>query len=211
MKDTLITLSTAYHPAKSPHRYSYTGEDRINQFIKGYNSFFDNFKKRPDTDICVMDGTINSLDLIDERVRKIIPSYVNYELHLKNEYGARNNGAGMIEAWKLHEEMLKKYKWIIHFEPRTYLRSFDFFNKFYADKRSLFTLDNTGQQFYTGLFSISSTLLLDFSSLDLNGMVRESASIEKILFEYMQEKPKEIIESVGVVWFDKCSASSYYF
>ena len=211
MKDTLITLSTAYCPAKAPHRHSYTGEDRINQFINGYNSFFNNFKKRPETDVCIIDGTIDSLELIDERIKEIIPSYVDYKLHLKNEYGAQNNGAGMIETWRLHEEMLKKYKWIIHFEPRTTLRSFDFFNKFYADKRNLFALDNTGQQFYTGLFSISPTLLLDFSSLDLEGMVRESISIEKILFEYMKDKPKEIIESVGVLWFDKYSASSYYF
>jgi hypothetical protein len=211
MKDTLITLSTAYHPAKSSHRYSYTGEDRINQFVNGYNSFFDNFEKRPETDVCIMDGTIDSLDLIDERVKEIIPPYVNYKLYLKNQYGALNNGAGMIETWKFYEETLKKYKWIIHFEPRTTLRSFDFFNQFYADKRNLFTLDNTGQQFYTGLFSISSTLLLDFSRLDLDKMVRESISIEKILFEYMKDKPKEIIESVGVLWFDKYSASSYYF
>lgn len=211
MKDTLISLSTAYYPAKSPHRYSYTGEDRINQFINGFNSFFDNFKKRPDTDVCVMDGTINSLDLIDERIIEIIPSYVNYELHLKNEYGARNNGAGIIEAWNLHEEMLKKYKWIIHFEPRTTLRNFDFFNKFYADKRSLLALDDTGQQFYTGLFSLSTELLLNFSRLDLDWMVENSISIEKILYDYMNDKPKEIVESAGVVWFDKCSASSYYF
>ena len=126
MKDTLISLSTAYYPAKSSHRHSYTGEDRISQFINGYNSFFVNFKERPDTDVCVIDGTINSLDLIDDRIKEIIPSYVDYELHLKNEYGARNNGAGMIETWRLYEEMLKKYKWIIHFEPRTSLRTFSF-------------------------------------------------------------------------------------
>ena len=158
------------------------------RFLLG--SFFVNFKERPDTDVCVIDGTINSLDLIDDRIKEIIPSYVDYELHLKNEYGARNNGAGMIETWRLYEEMLKKYKWIIHFEPRTSLRTFSFFKNFYKNKRNLFTLDNTGNQFYTGLFSISTELLLDFSRLDLDEMVENSVSIEKTLHDYMDNNKK---------------------
>ena len=153
MKDTLIILSSAYSPAPSPHRHTYTGEERVLQFLNGYNSFFNNF----------------------------------------------------------HGDLLKKYKWIIHFEPRTVLSSFDFFNYFYSNKKNLFALDNTGQQFYTGLFSISSELLLDFADLDLDQMVQQSISLEKVFHDYMRDKPKEMVESAGVLWFDKCSQSSYYF
>jgi len=211
MKDTLISLSTAYYPAKSSHRFSYSGEDRVGQFINGYSSFFDNFKPTEDTDVYIMDGTIDSVDSIDLRIREIIPKHVKYELHLKNDYGTKNNGAGVIETWRLHEDLLKEYKWIIHFEPRTVLRGFDFFNHFYSNKKSLFALDNTGQQFYTGLFSISSELLLDFADLDLDQMVQQSIGLEKALHDYMQNKPKEIVDSVGIVWFDKSTEKSYYF
>ena len=211
MKDTVIILKSAYNPAQAAHRHTHTGEERVLQFINGYNSFFKNFKEREDTDVFVMDGTIDSVDLIDERIKKIVPSYVKYELHLRNKYGALNNGAGDIETWRFHEELLKQYKWIVHFEPRTSLRTFLFFKNFYENKRSLFALDNTGNQFYTGLFSISTELLLDFSRLDLDGMVENSVSIEKILHDYMDNKPKEIVESAGVVWFDRHSTRSYYF
>ena len=211
MKDTLIILSSAYSPALASHRHSYTGEERILQFLDGYNSFFKEFKERGDTDVYVMDGTIDSLESIDNRIKEVIPDYVTYELHLNNKYGSQNNGAGVIETWRLHEDLLKKYKWIIHFEPRTVLRSFDFFNHFYSNKKNLFVLDNTGQQFYTGLFSISSELLLDFADLDLDQMVQQSISLEKVFHDYMRDKPKEMVESVGALWFDKYSQSSYYF
>ena len=201
---------SAYHPAKAPHRHSFAGEERITQFINGYNSFFSGFKEKENTDVYIMDGTIDSLDLMDDRIKEIIPDYVKYELHLKNEYGAKNNGAGLIETWRLHTDLLKKYKWIVHFEPRTTLRSFDFFKDFYSDKRSLFTLDDTGQQFYTGLFSIESDLLIDFSKFDLDQMVQRGTNIEKALHDYMKDKPKETIESLGVIWFDKGTLSSYY-
>ena len=211
MKDTLIILSGAYSPTAAPHRHSYIGEERVLQFLNGYNSFFNNFKGREDTDVYVMDGTIDSTESIDDRIKEVIPDYVTYELHLNNKYGAQNNGAGVIETWRLHEDLLKKYKWIIHFEPRTVLRGFDFFNHFYSNKKSLFALDNTGQQFYTGLFSISSELLLDFSTLDLDVMIQHQLGIEKAFYDYMQNKPKEIVDSVGIVWFDKSTEKSYYF
>ena len=211
MKDTLIILKGANQPIEAPHRHAYLGEERVLQFVDGYNSFFNNYKERKDTDVYIMDGTIDSLDSIDDRIKKIVPSYVKYELHLKNEYGAQNNGAGDIETWRLHESLLKKYKWTLHFEPRTTLRSFEFFKDFYSNKRSLFTLDDTGQQFYTGIFSIESDLLVDFSKMDLDRMVQHRINIEKALHDYMQDKPKEILESVGVLWLDKGSSSSYYF
>ena len=211
MKDTLIILSSAYFPASVPHRHSYTGEERILQFFDGYSSFFNSFEEREDTDVYIMDGTIDSPDLIDDRIKEIIPNYVNYELHLKNEYGAENNGAGVIETWRLHEPLLKNYKWIVHFEPRTTLRNYVFFENFYSNKRSLFALDNTGHQYYTGLFSITTELLLDFSTLNLGAMIQHRLGIEKVLYDYMQNKPKEIVDSVGIVWFDNASETSYYF
>lgn len=211
MKDTLIILSGAYSPAASPHRHTHIGEERVLQFLNGYNSFFNNFKGREDTDVYVMDGTIDSTELIDDRIKEVIPDYATYELHLNNKYGAQNNGAGVIETWRLHGDLLKKYKWIIHFEPRTVLRSFDFFNHFYSNKKNLFVLDNTGQQFYSGLFSVSSELLLDFADLDLEQMVQQGIGLEKALHDYMQNKPKEIVDSAGIVWFDKATEKSYYF
>lgn len=211
MKDTVIILKSAYNPAEAPNRHTHTGEERVLQFINGYNSFFKNFKERDDTDVFVMDGTIDSVDLIDERIKKIIPSYVKFKLRLNNKYGVFNNGAGDIETWRFYEDLLKQYKWIVHFEPRTSLITFSFFKNFYRGKRNLFALDNTGNQFYTGLFSISTELLLNFSRLDLDWMVENSISIEKILHDYMNDKPKEIVESAGVVWFDKYSALSHYF
>ena len=116
----------------------------------------------------------------------------------------QNNGAGLIDTWKYNKDLIQKYDWIIHFELRQLLKSFQFVESFLKEPRNLFTININVEHFNTGLFCISKENLLNYiNNCDLNKMVNNSISIEDDLYKYFQDNKLnyDTLEKMDLLWF----------
>ena len=165
------------------------GAERIQQYVEGLVKFFeynDIFKKQ-NVDIYIVDNSIKDGDSLPAELLTILPDSVIINTSLNNTFGCVNKGAGLIEQWLYCKDIIAKYDWLIHFEPRQLLLNFNFINNFLENPRNLFTLGNGNNHFNTGLFCIETTKLLHYChNINLNIMVLHSISIEYDLFNYIK-------------------------
>ena len=128
------------------------------QYINGLKKLFEyDFKN---IEVMLIDNTTESLD---KEILKYIPKNVKVICSINNNYGSRNKGAGLIETWLKYKNILNKYDFIIHFEPRQLLTSHSFFDNIINTPRNLFKVTlSTKYHFYTGLFCIKKDILLKF-------------------------------------------------
>lgn len=185
---------------------SFNNKIRIQQYINGLNAVlqYNNIIKKHDIDVYITDNTIKNGETLPEEILNIIPSNIQLSLFLKNEFGKKNKGAGLIDIWKYNEDLIKKYDWIIHFEPRQLLQSFQFVESFLKEPRNLFTININVEHFNTGLFCISKENLINYiNNCDLNRMVNNSISIEDDLYKYFQENKfnYDTLEKMDLLWF----------
>lgn len=182
------------------------GEDRINQYLHGLNTFFNFIEEEKNVEILLLDNTISQIDNINKKILNCIPSYVNKVFFEKNNFGTLNKGAGLIEAWLEIEDYIKKYDYIIHFEPRLVLENFNFFKYCINFNENVFSVnENNRSHFNTGLFSIKSETLIGFSkSTDLNYMVKNNISIEYLLYDFFKERNIffKKFDKMNVLWHD---------
>jgi len=185
---------------------SFNNKIRIQQYIDGLNTVFqyNNIIKNHDIDVYIVDNTIKNDETLPREILNIIPSNVHLSLCLKNELGKKNKGAGLIDTWKYNKDLIQKYDWIIHFEPRQLLKSFQFVESFLKEPRNLFTININVEHFNTGLFCISKENLLNYiNNCDLNKMVNNSISIEDDLYKYFQDNKLnyDTLEKMDLLWF----------
>jgi hypothetical protein len=185
---------------------SFNNKIRTQQYIDGLNTVFqyNNIIKNHDIDVYIVDNTIKNDETLPREILNIIPSNVNLSLCLKNELGKKNKGAGLIDTWKYNKDLIQKYDWIIHFEPRQSLKSFQFVENFLKEPRNLFTININVEHFNTGLFCISKENLLNYiNNCDLNKMVNNSISIEDDLYKYFQDNKinYDTLEKMDLLWF----------
>jgi len=185
---------------------SFNNKIRIQQYIDGLNTVFqyNNIIKNHDIDVYIVDNTIKNDETLPREILNIIPSNVHLSLCLKNELGKKNKGAGLIDTWKYNKDLIQKYDWIIHFEPRQLLKSFQFVESFLKEPRNLFTININAEHFNTGLFCISKENLLNYiNNCDLNKMVNNSISIEDDLYKYFQDNKLnyDTLEKMDLLWF----------
>ena len=182
------------------------GEKRIQQYVKGLVKFFEYnaILKKHNVDIYIVDNSIKDGDGLPQEILAILPDNVNINTSLNNTYGKVNKGAGLIEQWLHCKDIIEKYDWFIHFEPRQLLLNFNFINDFLENPRNLFkTL--RGISFYTGIFAIKTNVLLKFSnSIYLHEMCIVSKSIEYILYDYFIhfKIPFDEREKIELEWHD---------
>ena len=185
---------------------SFNNKIRTQQYIDGLNTVFqyNNIIKNHDIDVYIVDNTIKNDETLPREILNIIPSNVHLSLCLKNELGKKNKGAGLIDTWKYNKDLIQKYDWIIHFEPRQSLKSFQFVESFLKEPRNLFTININVEHFNTGLFCISKENLLNYiNNCDLNKMVDNSISIEDDLYKYFQDNKinYDTLEKMDLLWF----------
>jgi len=185
---------------------SFNNKIRIQQYIDGLNTVFqyNNIIKKHDIDVYITDNTIKNGETLPREILNIIPSNLQLSLCLKNKLGKKNKGAGLIDTWKYNEDLIKKYDWIIHFEPRQLLQSFQFVESFLKEPRNLFTININVEHFNTGLFCISKENLINYiNNCDLNKMVNNSISIEDDLYKYFQDNKinYDTLEKMDLLWF----------
>lgn len=185
---------------------SFNNKIRTQQYIDGLNTVFqyNNIIKNHDIEVYIVDNTIKNDETLPREILNIIPSNVHLSLCLKNELGKKNKGAGLIDTWKYNKDLIQKYDWIIHFEPRQSLKSFQFVESFLKEPRNLFTININVEHFNTGLFCISKENLINYiNNCDLNKMVNNSISIEDDLYKYFQDNKinYDTLEKMDLLWF----------
>lgn len=214
---TAIILPTAFFTTFNP---SPSSEERINQYIKGFEQITEVVSKYPDLDVYLVDNTVEDASKIDKRLIDAldkIPTLKEKMFFSDNEYGRKNKGAGLICAWKGFLSRVKiDYEYVISFEPRQELINFDFFERFTQHPNSYFRLVRSPakkfrvfpillHQVVTG-FSIFRRKDIDAysKSVDLVHMVDNRISIEDDLFDFLfkNQISFEAVSKAGILWHD---------
>lgn len=184
--DTVLFLALSQNTS---HSVASKGEERIQQYINGIEKLFEyDFKDRADVIVCD-----NTTEHLDKRIIRALPCDTEYYTY-ENNTGAMNKSIGLYDQWKSCQNVMKPYKWVVHFEPRQILKRHDFFDSFFKNKRNLFNV--RGDHFWTGLFSIGQKEMSDYTNYE-----RPDCSIEFHLFKFM-EKYKYEHEDLHILWND---------
>jgi len=165
----------------------YKNEERIDQSVNGIRRFFEfkNILEQHQVDVYVTDNTIKYGETLNKKILDVLPDKAKIITCMNNNFGCKNKGAGDIEQWIYCKDIIEKYNWFIHFEPRQYIENFDFFNTFLKAPCNLFTYGENKQHFNTGLFAIKSSILLDFINIYTPRQLG-SKSIEYVLYDYIK-------------------------
>lgn len=195
---------------------SVKGNQRIQQYVDGITKLFEYAEvfNKHNIDIYIFDNTVENNDKIHEKLLEIIPSNVTIKHDIVNHFGKFNKGAGLIEIWRYLQDIIRKYDYLIHFEPRQLLINFNFIDLFldlYTMKSrddslscNLFTYSTTNGQFNTGLFCIECKLLISYIySVNIEQMVNHRICIENNLYDYFihNQISFHITDKMNLIWF----------
>ena len=174
-------------------------EIRKQQYIDGIKRVLE-FEKIKKFDIVVVDNTTTTIDL---DIRNIMPFVSEYIAIDKNEYGKRNPGAGIIDVWGYIQYDIASYDWVVHFEPRQYMKDFRIFETFIENPRDIFMYgDNKKNHYYTGLFTLKTTRLLEYiNKVDAKKLTSKRIGLEYSMFEHI--KNVDIVKVMGIKWHDR--------
>lgn len=176
---------------------------RKQQLINGLKKLFEYDYKTHNCDILITDNTCT--DLYPE-LQELLPEGTIVRCFNENHVGAINKGAGLIQKWLYNQDILKQYEWIIHFEGRQLLQSFEFMDRFFTDPHTYFRYGNPSDKadlshFYTGLFSVRVEDLFIFCSIyPIERLLRHHISIEYAMKEVLNDQVT-LVERLHLRWF----------
>jgi hypothetical protein len=213
-KEIFIELRSAVYPPEDISIAVNRGQDRINQIESGLTHFFKHLnssKFKEKYSIFFIDNTINHREELPSQILEIlISNRVEILIKPKNDYGSKNKGAGDIDLWRENFDMIKEFKWILHFEPRTIMQTPDFLEECLSSPKNLFKVfypNEPHHHFYTGIFMIGTKELNDYiHSVDLDKMVRDKESIEYSFKNFMDERYPDTYQDyphkLNILWHD---------
>lgn len=195
MAKILVLMPTCFNPSNA---HCSKGDIRRRQFINGLNKMFEyNFPTI--VDFYIMD---NSCDKLPDYIQDILPPYVK-SYCINDNKGSRNKGVGLIYQWLAMQHIIECYDYVLHFEPRQLFINFSFFESFFSNPRNMFTINKYSKTFNTGLFSVSSSILIEYiNNADCENMNKKSICIENNLYNFMADYEYAIIETMGLIWYD---------
>jgi len=203
MKVAIILLSTFVIDENSDlfkRKFLTNNSLRIEQYIVGLKNLKKNCSKY-NYDIYLIDNSLKYNDLMGS-LRDVIGG-IRYVYCDRNNMGRLNKGAGMVEVWRENIWLMREYDYIFHFEPRQKMVSDILMRSFEERKGNYFKVDKTGEQFYTGLFVVESKKLIDFvKNVDIESMVRDNLSLERLMYDFFRDKKYNILGSLGLIWYD---------
>jgi hypothetical protein len=173
---------------------------RIKQYIDGIQQVRN---LNPDIEIYISDNS-NYLNKESELLNIINENNIKIITNAPNNFGHINKGSGLIENWIHNNDIIKKYDYIIHFEPRQLLKSNQFIYYFLKNPRNLFTINENVKHFNTGLFCIQVGELIKYiNNSNLDNMVSRRISIEDDLYRYFINNniSFDILEKLDLIWF----------
>jgi len=176
---------------------------RKQQLINGLKKLFEYDYKKHTCDILITDNTCT--DLYPE-LQELLPEGTIVRCFRDNHVGAINKGAGLIQKWLYNQETLLQYEWILHFEGRQLLQSFEFMDRFFADPRTYFRYGNPFDSsdlshFYTGLFTVKVQDLFRFCSLyPIERLLKQHISIEYAMKDVLIDRTI-LVPRLQLRWF----------
>jgi hypothetical protein len=191
----LLPISTNVNEGKSKLKQS----KRKQQYLEGIKRVLE-YPKIKQFDVVLIDNTTTEKD---KDLEEIMPNVSEYIAIDKNENGQRNIGAGILDVWEYLKDDIKTYDWIIHYEPRQYMKDFRVFDMFLEAPRNIFLYGN-GQKnhYYTGLFTLNTKELLQYiSRVNAQTLVRKRIGLEYSMFTFI--KNVEIVDEIGIRWHDR--------
>lgn len=176
---------------------------RKQQYIHGLNQFFHYCHQWPYVfDVMVSD---NTTDTLDDEILSCIPKETIIRTCVNNTYGAQNKGAGDIEQWEYNMNIIQRYEWLVHFEPRMELVDDKFFRDFFTQPRTMFTWGSSNcDHFFTGLNSIRTADLERFCHrYPAKQLTDQGLGIEHAMYHMLKSTPDLcMLDRVHVVWHD---------
>jgi hypothetical protein len=168
--------------------------NRKQQYIDGLKKFFE----LQYANVILID---NTTECISNDICNVVPKNVNIIGCIRNNFGAINKGSGLIEVWNYLSSYIVRYEYIIHFEPRQLLINHDVIDMIIKNPANYFkTYIN---HFYTGLFCIKSTALLEFiTQYTAAHLAYNKISIEYALYDFMKDKQVNLLPQLNLLRFD---------
>tara|TARA_R110002020_G_scaffold450975_3_gene664767 strand:+ start:135 stop:749 length:615 start_codon:yes stop_codon:yes gene_type:complete len=182
-----------------------TNKKRLIQYTIGINKIVE-LNRTNCFDIYIADNGEN----FESKIK--IPESVIIIKNNPNIYGKINKGAGIHEIWNNNIEIISKYNYIIHFEPRQELIDNSFINNFIQNPRTLFTYGQNNNHFNTGLFAIKTNELISYLKYNhSNDIVQNCLSLEYILFNYYINNniTYDVIDKMNLKWHDAYTQKTY--
>lgn len=181
---------------------------RINQYVNGLKKFFELNSHYIDNNLLsvyLTDNTLSDKCELDKSILNVLHPKCEIITCINNKYGCNNKGAGDIEQWIYNKDLINKYKWFIHFEPRQLLKSNQFIDSFLENPRNLFNMNWADKrQYNTGLFCIKCKVLLDFiNEYTPEKLVNNNLNIEASIYNFITNNniDYKTIDKMDLIWF----------
>ena len=175
---------------------------RYKQYFEGIQKIYQfNIDKK--FDIYIADNS-DFFDKETELKEYISKTSIVIIKNIPNNYGCKNKGSGLIEKWIHNKDVLSRYDWIIHFEPRQLLKSNQFIDSFLENPRNLFNMGTDMRQYNTGLFCIKCKVLLDFiNEYTPEKLVNNNLNIEAAIYNFIINNniDYKTIDKMNLIWF----------
>lgn len=200
----LIELRTAMNVENINSIPVSRGNIRKQQYISGLEKISKYYNEICNCDVILVDNTLNDLTELSSDIKSLLPKDCFFHIKNKNNYGKYNKGAGDIDMWNDYSNMIRSYEYFFHYEPRLQLIDFSFIRSFLKNPRNYFCLDETYKQVKTGYFGVDTIDFYEFySQVNIDEMVKNSVSIELLMFNFFKNKSSEFIkDSFYSLWHD---------
>jgi hypothetical protein len=191
----LLPISTNVNESKSKLKQN----KRKQQYIEGIKRVLE-YPKIKQFDVVLIDNTTTKKDSDLEEIMPKISEYIAID---KNENGQKNIGAGILDVWEYLKDDIKTYDWIIHYEPRQYMKDFRIFDMFLEAPKNIFLYgDRKKNHYYTGLFTLNTKELLQYiARVNAQALVRKRIGLEYSMFMFIRNV--EIVDEMGIRWHDR--------
>jgi len=177
---------------------------RLIQYRDGFLKFIKLIRKY-NFDTYIIDNS-TPLEELDNNIKKFINDngYV-YLNNTPNHLGKYNKGVGLIQAWHDNLELIAKYDYIIHYEPRMQMTEDCVISQFVKNPGNYFRKRMRLPGLETGFFIIDSRSLLRYlikSDDELINMCKKQISIESDIHQFLLKNNIKInlVEKLGVDW-----------
>lgn len=207
---TIVQLRTAFFP---PYMNTSELEERTKQFETGIGAFLQwkDILDKHGCNVYLLDNTIRSASDVPSKIAEMLKANrVKVVCFPDNRYGSINKGAGEVGGLVYMANVISQYDWLIHFEPRQQLQSFQFINSFLENPRNLFTINEVNKvppNFNTGLYASKTSDLLKFLSHftdeRLAQMVQNRECLEHLMYNfYTNNTDLHILDKMDLIWLD---------
>lgn len=180
------------------------GDIRKKQYIEGLRVFSRKMKKYK-LDTFIIDNSC-PFDSLPNRIKRIITKRnITYINNTPNNLGKRNKGSGLLEAWKDNLELLERYEWIIHFEPRQKMVDDKIVRSFIKEERIPYFKRRTrfgGLE--TGFFIMKSSDMIEWiKSQNALQLANSSGSLEHRIEAFLKFKniAYKQVSDLGLLWY----------